>query len=86
MIWVGGGIIVHGLETFGLHGVGQAIGAVAETAAHALPFAAGFARWVVSAFLSGLLGLLIGAASIPIVWFFAAYASKRRKAEPSNRT
>jgi len=43
MIWVGGGIIVHGLETFGLHGVGRAIDAVAETAAHALPFAAGFA-------------------------------------------
>ena len=86
MIWVGGGIIVHGLETFGLHGVGRAIGAVAETAAHALPFAAGFARWVVMAFLSGLLGLLVGAASIPIVGFFAAQASKRRKAEPTNKT
>lgn len=85
MIWVGGGIIVHGLETFGLPGVGRVIGAVAETAAHALPFAAGFARWVVMAFLSGLLGLLVGAASIPIVGFFAAYASKRRKAEPGNR-
>ena len=37
MIWVGGGIIVHGLEAYGLHSVGQAIHAAAEAAAQALP-------------------------------------------------
>jgi predicted DNA repair protein MutK len=77
MIWVGGGIIVHGLETFGLHAVGGAIGSAAEAAAHALPSAGGIARWAVAAFLSGLLGLLVGAVAIPIVGFFAARAGKR---------
>jgi len=81
MIWVGGGIIVHGLETLGLPAVARAIGAVAEAAAQALPSAAGAAGWAVMAFLSGLMGLLVGAASIPIVGLFAAHASKRGKPE-----
>ena len=37
MIWVGGGIIVHGLETYGLTSIGHAIHAAGEAAARALP-------------------------------------------------
>jgi uncharacterized protein len=55
MIWVGGGIIVHGLEVYGVHSVGQAISSAAEAAAHALPSAAGLVKWIVAAFLLGLL-------------------------------
>src|SRR6516225_2241649 len=40
MIWVGGGIIVHGLEAYGAHSFGRAINSAAEAAAHALPSAA----------------------------------------------
>jgi predicted DNA repair protein MutK len=83
MIWVGGGIIVHGLEAFGSHAVGGAIGAAAEAAARALPSAASFARWAITAFLSGLFGLLVGAASIPIVGLLASRARAQPTADPN---
>jgi predicted DNA repair protein MutK len=76
MIWVGGGIIVHGLEAYGVHSVGQAIGLAAEAAVLVLPSAAGPVRWTVMAFLSGIVGLLVGAVSIPIVGFVIAPAWK----------
>jgi uncharacterized protein len=69
MIWVGGGIIVHGVEAYGLQSVSQAINSVPEAAAFALPSAAGPVKWIVMALLSGIVGLLIGAASIPVVGF-----------------
>ena len=69
MIWVGGGIIVHGLHAYGLHSVGQVVNSVAEAAAHALPSAAGLVKWTALAFLTGIVGLLIGAGSIPIFGF-----------------
>jgi predicted DNA repair protein MutK len=74
MIWVGGSIIVHGLEAYGAHSVGRAINFAAEAVAHALPSAA--AKWAVMAFLSGVVGLLIGAVSIPVVGFAIAPAWK----------
>ena len=72
MIWVGGGIIVHGLEVYGLPSIGSTVHAAAEAAAHALPSAAGALEWMVEAAISGVLGLLIGAATIPIVGFALA--------------
>lgn len=73
MIWVGA-IIVHGLEAYGVHSVGQAISSAGKAAVHVLPSAAGPVRWTVEAFLSGIVGLLIGAVSIPIVGFVFAPA------------
>jgi predicted DNA repair protein MutK len=52
MIWVGGGIIVHGLEAYGVHSVGEAINSAAEAAAHALPSVAGPAKWTVCPLLA----------------------------------
>ncbi|WGF87664.1 DUF808 domain-containing protein [Marinivivus vitaminiproducens] len=66
MIWVGGGIIVHGLATYGLTAVEHAIHAVAEGAAHALPALDGLVGWLVTAAGSGVLGLAIGAVLIPL--------------------
>ncbi len=74
MIWVGGGIVVHGLEVYGLDGPGHAIHAAAATAAHALPALAGAVEWIVAASLSGAAGLLIGGALIPAVEFAVAPA------------
>ena len=76
MIWVGGGIIVHSLGAYGVHSVSQAISSAAEAAVHVLPSAARSVRWIVMAFLSGIVGLLIGAVSIPIVGFVFAPAWK----------
>jgi predicted DNA repair protein MutK len=64
MVWVGGGIIVHGLEVYGFGALAHAIHDVARGAGHALPAAAGFIEWLVSAAAAGILGLLVGAAII----------------------
>ncbi len=67
MVWVGGGIIVHGLEEFGLAGPAHATQAAADIASAALPAIAGAAAWVATALVSAVLGLLVGAALVPIV-------------------
>jgi predicted DNA repair protein MutK len=76
MIWVGGGIIVHGLEDYGFPLLGEWIHHAAEVAAHALPPLSGAVAWIVTAAGSGLVGLLIGAALIPITGFVLAPAWK----------
>jgi uncharacterized protein len=68
MLWVGGGIIIHGLEEYGLGALGHAVHGAAEAVAHALPHAlAGAAEWLVSAAAAGVFGLVLGAALIPLV-------------------
>jgi hypothetical protein len=74
MVWVGGGILVHGLEGYGFTALGHAIHAAAEGAAHALAPVAGLVEWLVTAAGSGLVGLLVGAALIPFVQYVAAPA------------
>ncbi len=69
MIWVGGGIIVHGLETYGYTSVGHAIHHAAEVVAHAMPVAQGAIEWIIGAAGSGLVGLAIGAVLIPITGY-----------------
>jgi hypothetical protein len=64
MIWVGGGIIVHGLEEFGVTGPGHFIHDVAAAAGHAVPALHSAVEWVVAAAGAGLVGLVVGA---PIV-------------------
>jgi predicted DNA repair protein MutK len=71
MIWVGGGIILHGLEIYGPPAIGLAVHAATEAAAHALP-SAGVLEWIVHAAISGVIGLAIGAVSIPIIGFAVA--------------
>lgn len=66
MIWVGGGIVIHGIAHFGLGGLDHAIQAAADGAARAVPVLAGFANWLVFAAGSGLVGLGLGLVLIPI--------------------
>jgi uncharacterized protein len=67
MIWVGGGIVVHGLDTYGFHAIAGTIHAAADSAGRALPPIAPVVKWVVEAAGAGLLGLVLGAALIPVV-------------------
>lgn len=66
MIWVGGGILMHGLETYGFSAPAHAAQAMAEAAAARVPFAAGLVEWLVTATVSGLIGLVVGGALIPL--------------------
>lgn len=73
MFWVGGGIIVHALESYGLSAISDAIHYVAAMAAHAVsPDFAGAMEWIVTATGSGLVGLAIGAVMIPLGSLFIA--------------
>jgi predicted DNA repair protein MutK len=72
MIWVGGGIILHGVEHYGPPAIHQIVHAAKETVAHAVPAAAGILEWVAEAAISGVVGLVVGAASIPVVGFILA--------------
>jgi predicted DNA repair protein MutK len=67
MVWVGGGIIVHGLEEFGLETIPHWVHGAAEGAAHAVPFAGGVVEWVVTAAGSALVGLVVGSVIAALV-------------------
>ncbi len=64
MIWVGGGIIVHGLEEFGFGALPHALHDISVGAGHAVALASGLVEWIVSAAGAGLLGLIVGGAAV----------------------
>jgi hypothetical protein len=67
MVWVGGGIILHGLEEFGLGAPAHLLHDAAVAVAQALAVLPAVSAWLVGASGAGLFGLLIGAALIPLV-------------------
>lgn len=67
MLWVGGSIVLHGLEATHLWPWPyETIHHIAEAAAHAVPQAAGAVQWGVTAALDGLAGLALGMVLIPV--------------------
>lgn len=69
MIWVGGGILIHGLESFGLAWPAHVAHDLSEAASHATPLAPGFVGWLAGACWSGLVGLVVGLALIPVATY-----------------
>jgi uncharacterized protein len=67
MLWVGGGIIVHGMATFGFEWLAHSIHDLVEMTRAAVPVATSFSGWFVGALGAGLFGLLAGSALIPVV-------------------
>ncbi len=68
MLWVGGSIIVHGLEEMGFGWLGHHVHDWAYAVAHMVPAAwEGFVAWSAKAAMDGVLGLGIGLALIPVV-------------------
>jgi len=79
MLWVGGSIIVHGLEELGagalahwVHDVAVAAAALLPVSLHALH---GFAEWFITASIDGVFGLAIG---LTIVALLAGLSAARR--------
>lgn len=66
MIWVGGGIIVHGLHGTPLGGVSDWV----DNTAHAIGHGNGLLEWAVHAVLYGIFGLILGALIAVIVGRF----------------
>ncbi len=67
MLWVGGGILLHGMETLGPVALPAFAQDLSHAAALAVPAMASSVEWVVHALLAGLFGVLVGAALIPVV-------------------
>lgn len=68
MIWVGGSIVIHGLEVLGWPLAYDTIHHLAETATHSLPESLkGFAGWAVTAACDGVLGLGFGLVLLPLI-------------------
>jgi uncharacterized protein len=60
MLWVGGGIIVHGLEGLGLPALPHILHEVSAHAAAAMPFGQAIVAWLVGAIGSAIVGVVIG--------------------------
>ncbi len=63
MLWVGGGIIIHGLEAFGLTALGHASHGLAVAVAAILPLG-GVLEWLTGAVFSAVFGLIVGGIAI----------------------
>jgi uncharacterized protein len=70
MLWVGGGLIVHGLHEFHWDIVPGAIHHVAQGAAHGLPAIAPVVEWVVSALGAAIVGLIVGGIVVALLHLF----------------
>jgi predicted DNA repair protein MutK len=60
MLWVGGQILLHGAEVLGLAAPQHWVHHVAERVGGAVPGVGGVLAWIVTAALSGVVGLAIG--------------------------
>ncbi len=60
MLWVGGGIIIHGLASYGLSGLEHTIQGVARTVSSLTTVMTDFVNWLVDAAQAGVFGILIG--------------------------
>ena len=77
MLWVGGGILLHGAEVYGptvlprvAHDLAHAVGA-------AVPALSAAVEWLVNALAAALVGLLVGALLIPLVHHVAVPVIRR---------
>ena len=86
MLWVGGSIVLHGLEvTHLLEWPYETIHHIAETAAEAVSVAKGFTAWAVQAGIDGIFGLGLGILLIPLATrvigpMWAAVTGKKKAA------
>lgn len=60
MIWVGGGILLHGMEAFGFTAVPHMVHDAAHAAGAAVPAVGGVVEWIVNALGSAVIGLIVG--------------------------
>ena len=66
MLWVGGGILLHGLHELGVPGPEKAVKHAADVVARTVPVMTSGVAWVVSAGIAGILGVGVGAVVAPL--------------------
>ena len=60
MIWVGGGIFLHGMHEFHITPLPEWLNHVSEAAGQAVPAATGLVEWLAHAIGSGIFGVVLG--------------------------
>ena len=81
MLWVGGSIVIHGLEVLGWDTLGHAIHGLALATAQMAAVASAFVTWFVTAALDGVFGLALGFAVVPLVSFVLLPLARRFSGE-----
>ncbi|MFZ2098934.1 MAG: DUF808 domain-containing protein [Oricola sp.] len=83
MLWVGGSIVIHGLETLGLVWLGHHIHDLSLAAGHAVPQAQAAVEWIAKAAMDGVFGVALGLLLIPVAnWAIAPLWSAITGAKP----
>ncbi len=67
MLWVGGGILLHGMEELGLRHLPETVHYVADGLAAGMGNAAPLVAWIATATASGIVGALVGMVLVIIV-------------------
>jgi len=70
MLWVGGGLIVHGLHEFHWDLIPGTIHHVAQSAAQAFPVVGSVVDWIVNAIGGALVGLVVGSVVVAALHLF----------------
>jgi predicted DNA repair protein MutK len=73
MLWVGGGILLHGIEDLGFTTVPHAVHELAEEIARGFGRMDGVVSWLTNAIAASILGLVIGAIIVIIVRQFTKH-------------
>ena len=66
MLWVGGGIVTHGLHELGVHAPEEFVQHIGALAAGALAVAPSAVAWIVTAAIYAVIGLVLGAIVAPV--------------------
>jgi uncharacterized protein len=66
MLWVGGGILLHGLHELGVHAPEELVQQAAQRVSVLIPSMKSFLAWLVGASIAGVIGLLVGAVVDPL--------------------
>jgi predicted DNA repair protein MutK len=74
MLWVGGGILLHGLEELRLfEGLAHVIDDLAHTAGAAAGKLSGLVQWLVNALAAAIVGILVGGVIVAIIRRFTKH-------------
>ena len=80
MLWVGGGIIIHGLHSYGFDRPEQIVHAIGNTARAVYPPIGGLVAWLTEAIALAVFGLIAGAiAALVVVPVVKAFRGVRRQ-------
>jgi uncharacterized protein len=84
MLWVGGHILLVGVDELGWHWPYDLVHRIEHDVAHAIGVLEGAVAWVVNTAFSAVVGLLVGAVVVAVMHVLPFGHGKKEKAEPAH--